>query len=297
MSTTGIIFDVKRFAVHDGPGVRTTLFLKGCPLRCLWCHNPESMLVQPRLAYYVHKCLHCGECVSVCPTHAHALFDGKHAFDRSVCTACGACEEACLGSALKNYGEAISVDEAVQIVIEDRDFYGEDGGVTLSGGEPLFQMEFCCDFLKQLKALGIHTAVDTCGCVAWSALEKVLSVADIFLWDFKHSDREEHRRLTGLPNDLILENLNKLVECGARIEVRIPLVPGCNDSEENLSATAKILKKLHVERVRILPYHALARTKYEALGMKNAIHDFSPSEPEIVLCAVDIFRSRGINAE
>ena len=230
-NSCGLLLDVKRFAVHDGPGIRTTLFLKGCPLKCIWCHNPEGISRVPELAYYAHKCIHCGECVTVCPRNAHQLREGKHVFLPENCIACGACEPRCLGEALRLFGKKISVGEAVETVLEDRLFYVESGGgVTLSGGEPLLQSAFCRDFLSEMKKEGIHTAVDTCGFVNWDAFQCVLPVTDMFLFDVKHTDSAAHRKLTGQGNELILENLRKLSEMKARIEVRMPLVPGCNDS-------------------------------------------------------------------
>lgn len=271
MRTTGMLLEVKRFAVHDGPGVRTTLFLKGCPLRCRWCHNPESIAPQPQLAYYGHKCIHCGECAPVCPTHAHVMIDGRHVFDRSKCRACGACEAVCLGDALRLYGRRVSVDEAMEIAVEDRDFFGAGGGVTLSGGEPLLQPAFCCELLNRLKAAGIHTAVDTCGHVDWASIEKVIPVTDLFLYDFKLSDSAEHRTFTGQDNELIIANLRRLSEIGAAIEVRVPTIPDCKDPEENLRLTRKLLGSLGIERITILPYNAMARIKYAALGMKDTM--------------------------
>jgi len=280
MTTTGIVFEVKRFAVHDGPGVRTSLFFKGCPLRCRWCHNPEGISPQPQLAYFQHKCIHCGECVTVCPVHAHSITDGRHVFVRTKCQACGACESACLGGALRLYGKRISVDEAVKLAIEDRDFYGTQGGVTLSGGEPLMQPEFCYEFLTALKRQGIHTAVDTCGCVAWEAMEKILPVTDLFLFDFKHADSTEHRKLTGQGNERILDNLQHLVECQARVQMCVPLVPGCNDSENNLMAIGKLFKTLRIEQAKVLPYHAMARSKYAALGIPDTLPQVDPPSSE-----------------
>lgn len=296
MSTTGIVFDVKRFAVHDGPGVRTTLFLKGCPLRCRWCHNPESTAPLPQLAYYAHKCIHCGECATVCPTQAHMITDGRHEFDRAKCLACGQCEAVCLGGALRLYGKKITVEEAVKLVLEDRDFYGTAGGVTLSGGEPLLQPEFCFELLSALKREGINTAVDTCGNVKWEILEKVLPVTDLFLYDFKQADSSAHRRLTGQGNELILANLRRLSEVGARIEIRMPLIPELNDAANDLRAAGKILETLRLERVKILPYYALARSKYAAMGIADTMPEVETPDDAVLARAGGILRECGVFA-
>jgi len=296
MNIIGNILEVKRFAVHDGPGVRTTLFLKGCPLHCLWCHNPEGIASQPQLAYYAHKCINCGECVAVCPTGAHTLENGKHVFDRTKCRACGKCESVCLGKALRFYGEKVTVAEALELTLEDRDFFGVDGGVTLSGGEPLIQSAFCYELLKALKREKVNTAVDTCCCVEWSAVAKVLPVTDWFLVDFKHPDSATHRRLTGQGNEQILANLRGLSEEGARIEVRIPLVPGCNDSEKDLRAAGEILGKLHIERVKVLPYHDMARSKYVALGMPDTMPQVELPDDAALHRAVAILQKFDVNA-
>ena len=197
---------------------------------------------------------------------------GRHAFHRAACTVCGRCEAVCLGTALKRIGKRVRPEEVVAVAVEDSAFYEQSGGgVTLSGGEPLYQPAFCLEVLKQLKAAGLHTALDTCAFVPRAALEAALPHTDLFLVDFKHSDSEEHRKLTGQPNGLILENLRFLSGRNARMEIRIPLVPGCNDSDGNLERTGEILAPLSVERVRLLPYHDLARTKYNALDKNDTM--------------------------
>ncbi len=294
---TGIILEPKRFAVHDGPGIRTTFFLKGCPLRCLWCHNPESISPQPELAYYAHKCIRCGECAAICRSGAHGMAGEEHRFDRNRCTVCGSCETVCLGRALRIYGKRVSPEEVVALALQDRIFYEQSGGgVTLSGGEPLFQAEFCLELLNQLKAAGLHTALDTCCFVPRPALEAALPVTDRFLVDFKHSDSVRHRELTGQGNELILENLRFLSERGAEIEIRIPFVPGCNDSEENMERTGEILGSLNIDSVKLLPYHALARSKYAALGKKDTMPSAPSPSPQQIDHAVQILRKHHVNA-
>lgn len=271
---TGRIFDIKHFAVHDGDGIRTTVFFKGCPLKCIWCHNPEGITRPKQLAYYAHKCIGCGECVSAC--EAHSISDKGHIFDRTKCDGCEkkdtpACESLCLGGALKHYGRDVTVEDLMPSLLADVDFYkNSGGGVTLSGGECLAQADFCAELLCALKEQGIHTAVDTCGLVPRESIEKVLPYTDIFLYDVKAIDGEVHKKCTGVDNALILENLRYLDSVGAKIEIRIPVVPRFNDGE---------LKKIYdflapmknITAVKELKYHNLAGSKYDALGMENTL--------------------------
>jgi pyruvate formate lyase activating enzyme len=271
MTPPGTIFEVKRFAVHDGPGVRTALFLKGCPLRCRWCHNPEGMAPRPQLAYYGHKCRHCGECVAACPRSAHSLADGRHFFARDKCVACGACQDACLGRAIKLFGCTLTVEEAFKIAMEDRAFYRDGGGVTLSGGEPLLQDEFCAGLFRLLKKEGVHCAIDTSGAVQWESFEKVLPWTDMFLYDVKHADGRRHREHTGVSNRQIIENLKRLTQRNVPVEIRIPVIPGFNDDPESIDAIGALLGGLrNIVAVRLLPYHP-ARSKYEALGCPDTM--------------------------
>lgn len=297
MDATGLILDLKRFAVHDGPGIRTTFFLKGCPLKCIWCHNPESISAIPQLAYYADKCIHCGECVNICRFGAHEIRDGKHDFHSAKCQICGICETGCLGNALKLHGRRVSVNQALAMAEEDRSFYDESGGgVTLSGGEPLFQPEFTFAFLYALKNAAIHTALDTSCFTSHKNLEKILPVTDLFLVDFKHPDSEKHRKFTGQPNERIKENLLFLSQAGAKIEIRIPLVPSCNDSDAELEDAGRFLGDLKVECVKLLPYHALARTKYASLGMTDTMPHTDPPTDEQLHHAVGILKQFGLNA-
>ncbi len=277
----GMIFEIKRFAVHDGDGIRTTVFLKGCPLKCVWCHNPEGIDKEAQLAYYAHKCVGCGACSSACPEGAHGIENGIHTFDRAHCTACGKCAEVCLGAALTLYGTEMTVEALLPLLLEDRDFYeNSDGGVTLSGGECLAQADFCEALLKALKAEGIHTAVDTSGLTARVVLDRVMPYTDIFLYDIKAIDEEIHKKCTGVSNRAILENLKYLDEAGAKTEIRIPLVPSWNaDEAEKIASFLRPLK--HVSAVRVLPYHSYAASKYGALGMKNTLPAHTPTEDEL----------------
>ncbi len=298
MEPTALLMDVKKFAVHDGPGVRTTLFLKGCTLKCIWCHNPEGIGPKPQMAYYQHKCIGCGECVRVCKTGAQGISAAEgHTYDRARCVSCGACEAVCLGEAMKRFGRLVTVDEAVKIGLEDRMFYATSGGgVTVSGGEPLLHADFVRALFVRLKAEGIHTAVDTCGNVPWTQFEKVLDVADMFLYDVKHIDSGAHRALTGAGNELILENLTRLSDAGKRIEVRMPFVPGCNADDDTVRRIGEKLGGLRIERMKVLPYHSLARSKYQALGMEDTMPRVEAPTDDMLHHAVDILKACGVNA-
>lgn len=275
------ISDIKRFAVHDGDGIRTTVFLKGCSLKCVWCHNPEGISFKPQLAYYEKKCIGCGACVGICPAGAHTITENGHVFHREKCIGCGKCEEGCLGEALKFYGREMTVDELLPLLIEDRDFYDTSGGgVTLSGGECLCQADFCRELLQALKAEGINTAVDTCGFVPKEALDKVIPFTDMFLYDIKAIDENVHAKCTGQRNSVILENLRYLDGLGKKIEIRIPYVPEYNDGEvEKIRAFLDGLK--NITKVRVLAYHNYAGSKYESLSMENTLPKRLPTDEEI----------------
>ena len=275
------VFEIKRFAVHDGDGIRTTVFFKGCPLKCVWCHNPEGIDFKPELAYYKDKCIGCSECTRICEQGAHVISNGVHEFVREKCIACGKCKEVCLGDALKHYGREMTADELVDILLEDKDFYdSSDGGVTLSGGECLAQADFCADLLKKLKTAGVNTAVDTCGFVKRDALDKVMPYTDVFLYDIKAFDEDVHTKCTGVGNELILDNLRYIDRAGKPVEIRIPYVPGYNDNQ--MEKIAGFLQTLdNITRVRVLPYHNYAGSKYASLDMDNTLPDVLPADDEI----------------
>lgn len=269
---TARIFDIKSFAVHDGPGIRTTVFLKGCSLSCAWCHNPEAISPRPEIAFHESRCIACGACVEVCPEQAQALSpEGERTFARDLCVRCGTCVEHCHAEALVMQGRDMSVDEVMQEVSQDAPFYRTSGGgVTVSGGEPLLQFRFVRALLEQCRERGYHTAVDTCGQVKWEVMEGVLPFVDLFLYDLKHADTFAHRKHTGALNEPILENLRRLSRAGAAIEVRMPIVPTVNDDRGSITAAAEILAELEtLTCVRLLPYHALAGEKYRSVGREN----------------------------
>jgi len=287
------IIDIKRFAVHDGDGIRTTVFFKGCPLKCEWCHNPEGISFVPQIEYIEKKCINCGECVRVC--EAHFLNNGKHVFDRAKCVVCEKCENVCLGKALKYYGKEITVEELLPVLLEDKDFYDcSNGGVTLSGGECLCQADFCLELLKQLKAADIHTAVDTCGYVSRESIYKVVPYTDVFLYDIKAFDEKTHIKCTGKSNKIILENLKYIDSLNKKIEVRIPFVPTMNDNQ--MSEIGNFLRDIkNLTKVKVLPYHNYAGSKYIAVAMENTMPKVEPPTTEQIRQAEDILKSYGLN--
>jgi pyruvate formate lyase activating enzyme len=276
---SGIVFDIKHFAVHDGPGIRTTVFLKGCPLRCLWCHSPESQSPRPAVAYYPNLCISCGACVEACPNGAQTLSTPKIIRER--CRAVGRCAEECYAGATIMYGREATVQNVLEEVDKDRLLYETSGGgVTLSGGEPTMQPGFAATLLDALKEHGYHTALDTSGHAERSIFERVLANADLVLYDLKHMDSFTHEEITGVPNGLILANLERAAASGKTLVVRVPIIPGHNDSPENFKAMAGFLGGLRgVEAVELLPYHNLGAPKYMALGREYSLEGLRSPEP------------------
>lgn len=295
ITETGLIFDVKHFAVHDGPGIRTTIFLKGCPLRCKWCHSPESQGHHVEIAYYPSLCIGCSACVEACPAGAQTM--GPVKIRRELCVGCGNCVDTCYAGALVRFGDHVSVEEVLREVEKDRLLYETSGGgVTLSGGEPAAQPLFAARLLKALKEGGYHTALDTCGHVEWTTLRDLLSYVDLVLYDLKHIDPAVHEELTGVSNELILSNLRRIARLGSKIlVVRVPVIPGCNDSADNLKAMDGFLGSVgNIDVVELLPYHRLGVPKYEALGREYPMSHLKPLKIEHLEEMRDLFEASGL---
>lgn len=291
---TGLVFDIQRFAVHDGGGIRTLVFLKGCPLKCKWCQNPESMSTKPEIMRIPHHCIGCVKCATLCPEGAITIHeDFKVDIDRDKCTYCGECVEKCYAGAMTIVGRYMTVDEVMEEVERDRLFYhNSNGGVTFSGGEPTLQSEFLIEALKEAKSRGLHTAIESCALCSKETFAKVLENVDLLLTDIKHMDSEKHQELTGAPNDQILENIKMAAEKGKSIRIRIPLIPGYNDSPKNIEATAKFVEQLgkNVEGLDILPYHRLGEPKWEQLDRNYPLKGVNPPERDHVLYLKDLVK-------
>ena len=272
----GFITNIQRFSVDDGPGIRTTVFLKGCTLSCRWCHNPETIKTERQLQYKSRECSSCGKCVSVCPVNAQIITGDIHSLKREKCVSCLKCADACFSGALSIIGEYINLENLCEKLLRDRSFYNEsNGGVTLSGGEPLVQILFSANIFRFLKEQGIHTALDTAGNAAWSNFEEILPWTDLVLFDLKIIDEKKHYEMTESGNRLILENFIRLNQKNTRIWARIPVIPGINDSDEDADSFIEILKKgKNVEQVTLIPYHRYGLAKYIALGFDETPHTF-----------------------
>ena len=265
---TGTVLSIERGTLHDGPGLRTTVFLKGCPLLCLWCHNPESQLFEPELYVLGEKCIYCGACKAACSNHN---FDGtKHMINREACNACGKCVNTCPAAALEIKGTVMTAKEVIDIALKDKIYYEySSGGLTLSGGEPLAQFEFTLELLRLAKESGLHTCIETSGYADTGLCMSILPYVDLFLFDYKESDDSRYIDFTGAPQALILENLTAIDKAGGKIILRCPIIPGCNEREEHFSAIAAMANSLHnIVEINIMPYHPMGISKAARIGRK-----------------------------
>jgi len=266
----GVVFNIQRFSLHDGPGIRTTVFLKGCPLQCKWCSNPESIRLYPEIITRDIKCIRCGKCIEACPQQAITIVENTRTIEWVKCNYCMKCAEVCPSGAIGRVGEYMTVAEVVDTVGRDTSFYRRtNGGMTLSGGEPLVQWQFALELLQEAKRRGLHTALDTAGYADWEALDEVLNYTDLVLYDIKHMDSAKHQEATKVPNERILDNLQRTVaNPKTKVWIRYPIIPQFNDSEEELEELCKLILTLgpSVEKVSLLPYHKFGESKYAAMG-------------------------------
>ena len=295
-SPSGVIFAIKRYGLHDGPDLRVTVFLKGCPLSCLWCHNPEGIAASPGMLTVPDKCVGCGECVKACVQGALSAGPDGMRRNQEACTACGVCAEVCPALAHEAVGRKWTVPEVMAEIEKETPFFaGSQGGVTFSGGEPLAQPDFLEAMLMACKSLDLHRAVDTSGFAGAAIISRIARHTDLFLFDLKHMDSIAHRRLTGVDNVLILSNLRLLAHSGAQVALRLPLIPGMNDDEENVRRTGLLAASLPgIRSIDVLPYHASARGKYAKLGQPYPGESIKKSDPDNVDRAVDILQHCGL---
>ena len=293
---TGVVSDIQRFSIHDGPGIRTTVFLKGCNLRCFWCHNPETHLMQPQLQVYLDRCILCGACVLACPHGAHELRDGQHIFHRNLCQTSGACVDTCYSQALVMVGKYMTVDDVMAEVLRDKPFYETSGGgITLSGGEPLLQPEFAAAILARCRAEGLHTAIETAAHVPWERLAALLPLLDLVMMDIKLMDSDQHRACTGVGNERILANARRLGQAGPPLIVRTPIIPGVNDTEAEVAAIAAFAAGLtNLLYYELLPFHPMAAGKYESLGMTYRARDLKTPPRARMEALAEVARGAGI---
>jgi pyruvate formate lyase activating enzyme len=292
MDHPGVITEIKKFATHDGPGIRSTVFLKGCPLRCEWCANPETQMLYLQLYYIAKRCKQYGECVNICPEGAISI-DREHKVDRSKCTCCMKCVQECPHGAFRQVGMRTTVADVMKEIEKDMPFYGREGGITLSGGEPLFQPEFAVSLLKRCKERKISTVLDTCGFAPSDVVIEAMAHTDLALLDIKHMDTAQHKQATGVDNHLILQNAEIMARM-TRVRISLPLIPGFNDSAFNLSETAKFVSCVGIDHVDINPFHILGSDKYICLGLDSPYKQIGTVKQHDLSRAKEIFEKFGI---
>ena len=296
MATRGTVFDIQRFSIHDGPGIRTTVFLKGCPLRCPWCHNPESWARQPQVLFHAGRCIGCGACREACPVQGAILPDGDRRVNRQLCTDCGLCAEACPSGALETCGREMTVPEVMGEVEKDRPFYETSGGgMTVSGGEPLMQAEFTIALLAAARQAGLHTVLDTSGHGDGRALREMVRFTDLVLFDLKLMDPGRHRELAKAENAGIHANLRLLAGLGAEVIVRVPAVPGCTDDPNDIAAIAAFVAGLaNARRVDLLRYNRLGESKWQRLGLEYPLGSERTQDDETMARLRALFEAKGL---
>jgi len=298
---SGVVFNIQRFSIHDGPGIRTTVFLKGCPLCCGWCSNPESIRLSPEIITRDIKCIRCGKCVKVCPQQAVIVANNTRIIQWEKCNYCMKCADVCPSGAIKAVGKRMNVAEVMDVVARDASYYRRTGGgMTLSGGDPLVQWQFALKLLQEAKKRGFHTTLDTSGCADWEVLDKVLNYTDLVLYDVKHLDSAKHQEATGVPTERILDNLRKTLEkAGTKVWLRHPVIPHFNDLEEEMEELCKFILTLNpsVEKVSLLPYHKFGELKYAATGKAYPWKDIPMISDEQIQKFKKLIESHGIKVD
>lgn len=293
-SKTLNVFNIQHFSENDGPGIRTTVFLKGCPLRCAWCHNPEGLSGNPQIAWRKDACIGCGFCVSCCKNRCHQFTIGGHTYNRNACTTCGRCAELCPAKALSIIGKKMSVSEIIREVLKDIDFYAHNsGGLTISGGEPFFQAEGLQTLLKEAKNRGLHVCVETSGYTPTHIMELAVPYVDLFLFDWKLTNIVKHKRFTGQSNELIRNNLKRINELGAHLRLRCPIIPGINDTEDHFNGIATLANSFHgIQEIDIEPYHKFGLDKYRMVDFDSHLNIDEEPSSEDVNKWIEILKSR-----
>jgi len=291
-----MLFDIHRFSLHDGPGIRTTVFLKGCPLSCKWCHNPESQLYKPQISFNSERCNNCFDCVEVCPANALQIINDKLLLQYHLCDSCGDCVPVCAKDALKIYGYKLNTEEVIKIVLKDKEYFkNSDGGITISGGEPMTQFLFTKGLLVLAKQNDVHTCIETCGFAPSEKYLELMGLVDLFLYDYKETDSSKHKSFTGVSNELILKNLDLLYNSGANIILRCPIIPGINDSEKHVNGIKYLYTKYpHLIGIELMAYHNIGNVKAKQTEMKNILMNIDTADNELKASWLKSFKSLGI---